>query len=61
MLCHGLEKTLSECHDCGRAWAQHGMCESNMATLCKSNGKNKIYILSSTAWQGNSMGMEWYV
>jgi hypothetical protein len=38
------------------AGARHGMCESNTAALCKSNGKDTIYTLSSTAWQGNGMG-----
>jgi hypothetical protein len=37
-LCRGLEKLLSERH--GRA--RHGMCESNTAALCKSNGKDTI-------------------
>jgi hypothetical protein len=36
-----------------RAW--HGMCESNTAALCKSNGKDTIKTLSGTAWQGNGM------
>jgi hypothetical protein len=45
-LCRGLEKSLSE-------W--HGMCESNTAALCKSNGKDTIQTLSGTAWQGNGM------
>jgi hypothetical protein len=34
-LCLGLEKSLSE-------WHGHGMCESNTATLGKSNGKDTI-------------------
>jgi hypothetical protein len=33
MLCHGLEK-----NGIVRAW--HGKCESDRATLCKSNGKD---------------------
>jgi hypothetical protein len=48
------------------------MCESNTAALCKSNGKDTIYTLSGTAWQGNGngtageqhgngMGTAWYV
>jgi hypothetical protein len=41
-LCRGLEKSLSERHGCGMARARHGMCESNMAALCKSNGKDTI-------------------
>jgi hypothetical protein len=39
-LCRGLEKSLSERHGRGMAPARHGMCESNMAVLCKSNGKD---------------------
>jgi hypothetical protein len=41
------------------ARARHGMCESNTAALCKSNGKDTIYTLSGTAWQGNAMGTAW--
>jgi hypothetical protein len=41
-LCRGLEKSLSERHGRGMAWARHGMCESNTAALCKSNGKDTI-------------------
>jgi hypothetical protein len=40
VLCCGLEKSLSERH--GHGVAQNGMCESNTAALCKSNGKNTI-------------------
>jgi hypothetical protein len=29
-------------HGRGKAWARHGMCESNTVTLCKSNGKDTI-------------------
>ena len=29
-------------HGRGAAWAWHGVCESNTATLCKSNGKDTI-------------------
>jgi len=43
------------------AWAWHGKCVSNMAALCKSNGKDTFQTLSGTAWQGNGMGMTWYV
>jgi hypothetical protein len=41
-LCRGLEKLLSARHylDTTRAW--HGMCESNTAALCKSNGRDTI-------------------
>jgi hypothetical protein len=42
VLCHGREKSLSEQHGRGMAQARHGMCESNMAALCKSNGKDTI-------------------
>jgi hypothetical protein len=41
-LCRGLEKSLSERHCRGMARARHGMCESNTAVLCKSNGKDTI-------------------
>jgi hypothetical protein len=41
-LCRGLEKLLSERHDRGMARARDGMCESNTAALCKSNGKDTI-------------------
>jgi hypothetical protein len=27
-------------HGMGAAWAWHGKCESDTATLCKSNGKD---------------------
>jgi hypothetical protein len=36
-LCRGLEKSFSERNGRGMAGARHGMCESNMAALCKSN------------------------
>jgi hypothetical protein len=41
-LCHGLEKLLSEWHGHGMAQAGHGMCESNMPALSKSNGKDTL-------------------
>jgi hypothetical protein len=41
-LYRGLEKSLSERHGRGMAQARHGMCESNTAALCKSNGKDTI-------------------
>jgi hypothetical protein len=41
-LCHGLERLLSERHIRGMAGERHGMCESNTAALCKSNGKDTI-------------------
>jgi hypothetical protein len=41
-LCRGLEKSLSERHGRGMAGKRHGMCESNTATLFKSNWKVKI-------------------
>jgi hypothetical protein len=42
VLCHDLQKSLSEQHGHGMAQAQHGMFESNMAARCKSNGKDII-------------------
>jgi hypothetical protein len=42
------------------AWHGRGMaCESNTAALCKSNGKDTIYTLRGTTWQGNGMGAAW--
>jgi hypothetical protein len=41
-LCRGLEKPLSERHGRGMARARYGMCESNTAELCKSNGRHNI-------------------
>jgi hypothetical protein len=41
-LCRGLQKSLSERHGRGMARARHGMCESNTAALCVSNGKDTI-------------------
>jgi hypothetical protein len=58
-LCGGLEKSLSERHGNGMAQAWHGMCKSNTAALCESNGKDTIQTLRGTAWQGNGMGAEW--
>jgi hypothetical protein len=49
-LYRGLEKSISKRHGRGMARARHGMCKSNTAALCKSNGKDTIYILSGTAW-----------
>jgi hypothetical protein len=40
--CHGFEKSLSERSIHGLAVERRGMCESNMAALCKSNGKDTI-------------------
>ena len=40
VLCRGLEKSFAERHGRSTAWAWHGKCESNMAALCKSNGKD---------------------
>jgi hypothetical protein len=34
-----LSRTCRERHICGMAGERHGMYESNMAELCKSNGK----------------------
>jgi hypothetical protein len=41
-LCRGLERSLRERHDRGMAGEWHGVCESNTAAMCKSNGKDKI-------------------
>jgi hypothetical protein len=41
-LCRGLEKSLSERSGRGMARALRGMCKSNTAALCKSNGKDTI-------------------
>jgi hypothetical protein len=41
-LCRGLERSLSERHIRGMAGERLGMCESNTAAVCKSNGKDKI-------------------
>jgi hypothetical protein len=49
----GLEKSLSEWHGHSMAW--HDMCESNMAALCKSNGKDTIKTPYSTARHGREM------
>jgi hypothetical protein len=38
----GLERSLSERNIRGMARERHGMCESNTASLCKSNGKDTI-------------------
>jgi hypothetical protein len=40
--CRGLERSLSEQRIRGMAGERHGMCESNTAALCKSNGKDTI-------------------
>jgi hypothetical protein len=54
-------KPLVERHGRGMAWERHDMCETNTAALCESNGKDTIWTLSGTAWQGNGMGTAWYV
>jgi hypothetical protein len=60
-LCRGLEKSLSERHGRGMARARHGMCVSNTAALCKSNGKDNLNTFwHGTARQGNGMGAAWY-
>jgi hypothetical protein len=41
------------------AWAQYGMCESNTAVLCKSNGKDTTQTLNGTALQVNGIGTAW--
>jgi hypothetical protein len=43
----------------GMAGERHGMCESNTAALRNSNGKDIIYTLGRTAWQGNVMRTAW--
>jgi hypothetical protein len=40
--CRGRERSLSERHIRGMAGERHGMCESNTAAMCKSNGKDTI-------------------
>jgi hypothetical protein len=35
-----LKRTAWSKHGMGAAWAWHGKCESDMAALCKSNGKD---------------------
>ena len=35
-----LRRTAWSEHDMGATWAWHGKCESDMAALCKSNGKD---------------------
>jgi len=35
-----LRRTAWSEHGMGAAWAWHGKCESDTATLCKSNGKD---------------------
>jgi hypothetical protein len=51
-LCRGLDKSLSERHVRGMARARHGMCESNTAALCKSNGKDTIKPLAARHGRG---------
>jgi hypothetical protein len=41
-LCRGLERSLSGRYIRGMTGERHGMCESNTAALCKSNGKDTI-------------------
>jgi hypothetical protein len=43
----------------GHGTARHGMCESNTAALCKSNGKNTTKTLSGTARHDKGMGAAW--
>jgi hypothetical protein len=45
----------------GVAWAWYGVCESDTAALCKSNGKETFKTRSGTAWQGNGMSAACYV
>jgi hypothetical protein len=65
-LCYGPEKSLSKWHGRGMAQAWHGICESNMAALCKSNRKDKSKRLAAQhgrgmawAWRGHSVSMAW--
>jgi hypothetical protein len=53
------ERSLSEMHVRGMAGERHGMCESNTAALCKSNGKDTAKALAER--HGNKMGTAWYV
>jgi hypothetical protein len=48
VLCRGLEKN-------GMVGTWHGKCESDTATLYKSNEKETFQTLSGMAWQGNGM------
>jgi hypothetical protein len=57
--CRCLERSLSGRHIRGMAGERHGMCESNTAALCKSNGKDTIETLCRTVWQGKSRGTAW--
>jgi len=41
------------------AWSERGKCESDMAALCKSNGKDTFQTLSSTALRVNGTGAAW--
>ena len=50
VLCCGLEK-----NDMVGAW--HGKCESDMAVLCKSNGKDTFQTLGGRAWARYGNGM----
>jgi len=43
----------------GTVWVWHDKCESDTATLCKSNGKDTFQNLSGRAWQGNNLGAAW--
>jgi hypothetical protein len=40
--CHGLEISLSERHIRGMAGERHDVCESDMAALWESNGKDTL-------------------
>jgi hypothetical protein len=55
--CRGLESSRSEWHIRGMAGERHGMCESNTAALCKSNGKDKSKPLAERYGRGTA----WYV
>jgi hypothetical protein len=57
-------RTAWSCHGTGASWAHYGMCESNTAALCKSNGKD-----NRNPWRngmagkrhGRGMGTAWCV
>jgi hypothetical protein len=36
------------------AWERHGMCESNTATVCKSNGKTQCKVLAERHGRGTA-------
>jgi hypothetical protein len=52
--CRGLEMSLLELHIRGMAGERHGMCESNTAALCKSNGKGTLKPLAERHGMGTA-------